>query len=169
MKSGNLFWLLGTGVGGCILLLLTIQDPQNSSAYLVASALLLLVFVSNLRSWRQQKTAAKIDSIIMVSDVETLKRAYNSEAAVLYKHSYACPISRAAMNQIQQFAQKRPSIPVFLIDVLGQRKLSDAISKDLEIAHESPQAIVVRASKRVWDASHYAITAEALSDKIPAT
>ncbi len=59
-------------------------------------------------------------------------------------------------------------MPVYLVDVLAQRPLSQAIAARLGIRHESPQAIVLRQGKAVWDASHFAITAKEVSTTLAA-
>lgn len=59
--------------------------------------------------------------------------------------------------------QRRPGIPVFLVDVLSQRPLSRRIAAILGIRHESPQIIVLRRGAPLWHASHYDVTADTLA------
>jgi bacillithiol system protein YtxJ len=63
---------------------------------------------------------------------------------------------------------------VDLVEVQRARALSNEIAHRLGVRHESPQIIIVRNGQVVWDASHFSITADAVTDavrngKTPAT
>ncbi len=45
----------------------------------------------------------------------------------------------------------------FILDVIGSRELSIQVAGDLDLLHQSPQLIIVRGGKSIWDASHYDI------------
>jgi len=59
--------------------------------------------------------------------------------------------------------REHPAVPVYLVDVLDQRPLSQALAARLGIRHESPQAIVLQSGTPVWHDSHFAVTADALA------
>jgi bacillithiol system protein YtxJ len=61
---------------------------------------------------------------------------------------------------------EHPDVPVCLVDVIGQRPLSREIAGRLSIAHESPQAILLRSGTPVWHASHFGVTAEAMAREL---
>lgn len=86
--------------------------------------------------------------------------------AIVFKHSPACGTSFMALRVVSAFAERHPAVPVFLVDVINQRGLSDGIADGLGIRHESPQAIVTQAGKAVWSASHGSINANALAERI---
>jgi bacillithiol system protein YtxJ len=48
------------------------------------------------------------------------------------------------------------------VNVSRDRAVSRAIEARTGVRHESPQALVLRGGQAVWDASHFAITAEAV-------
>ncbi len=97
-----------------------------------------------------------------------LTEALAAPEAVLYKHSPACWIGMIAHRQIRRFVQRHPEIPVYIVDVLAQRRLSDTISKRLQVRHESPQVIVVAGGKMIWSASHGQVRAESLAEAVGA-
>jgi len=53
-----------------------------------------------------------------------------------------------------------------LITVQSHRKVSDAAADRFGIRHETPQAILLRDGRPVWNASHFRITAETLARAI---
>lgn len=81
---------------------------------------------------------------------------------LIYKHSPYCSLSFVAEEQVRRFAGEGASIPVTMIDVIRQRAMSDAIEDATGVRHESPQVLLVRDGRVVWDASHRRVTALAL-------
>jgi bacillithiol system protein YtxJ len=86
--------------------------------------------------------------------------------AVIYKHSPRCGSCLAALDEVQRFAAAHPDIPVFQVEVLTQRPVSDAIADRLGVRHASPQVIVVHEERAVWSATHWNVTASALAEQV---
>ncbi len=85
---------------------------------------------------------------------------------ILYKHSPTCELSGFAMHEMKQFVAENADIPVFMVDVLSQRSLSNHVEAHLQIRHESPQAIILQHGKPVWNASHRRVTSPGLSNAL---
>jgi len=83
------------------------------------------------------------------------------QPVVLFKHSLTCPVSAAAYEQMAAFNGE-----VNLIEVQRSRELSREIENRLGVVHESPQVIVLSRGQVVWNASHFRITAEAVSKAV---
>ena len=101
---------------------------------------------------------------VKVTDTKSLEDLANrskQRPVVIFKHSLTCPISAAAYEQMAEFEGE-----VALVEVQRARELSNEIEKRLGVAHESPQAIVLRHGKVVWNASHFKITAEAVAEAV---
>ena len=83
--------------------------------------------------------------------------------ALVYKHSTRCPVSTAAYHEVQALLRERPDAPVWIVDVIVQRRLSQEVEGRTGVVHESPQAIVLAAGEVLWDGSHFEVTADALA------
>jgi bacillithiol system protein YtxJ len=102
-------------------------------------------------------------TLLLLETEEHLARVLTADAAVLYKHSPVCALSALAIRQVRRFAQGHPDVLVYVVDVLGQRALSDQIESTLRVRHQSPQAIFLRRGAVVWDTSHLGVTARRLA------
>lgn len=51
---------------------------------------------------------------------------------------------------------------LYFLDLLRYREISNKIASKFNVPHESPQLIILKEGKVVYDASHGAITAESL-------
>ena len=102
-------------------------------------------------------------NILSLDSEEALDEVLLLPKAVLYKHSTRCATSVRAMLEVERFSAGQPEIPVYGIDVIRQRGISDLVARRLEIRHESPQVILVRKGQATWHASHFRVTAAALA------
>ena len=79
-------------------------------------------------------------------------------AMLVFKHSNACPVSFTAKRQFDQFTAANPDVPTRLVIIQHERELSHALETVSRVRHESPQALIVREGRVLWDASHGGIT-----------
>src|SRR5687767_2506723 len=102
-----------------------------------------------------------------LSDIAALEAAIaesRERPVLLFKHSRTCGISCEALDELQaHLAQAGVEAGYRLITVQSHRAVSDATSQRFGIRHETPQAILLRDGQPVWNASHFRITADALS------
>lgn len=75
---------------------------------------------------------------------------------VIFKHSNRCGTSGLAKSRLEK-AGNPGDIDFHLLDVIGSRPLSLQVAETLGVWHESPQVIVIRNGKAVYDESHIAI------------
>jgi bacillithiol system protein YtxJ len=111
-----------------------------------------------------------IESFKELRSVEDLNHALeesNERPVLFFKHSVTCPISARAYNEFRSYLQKaNPQVSANLITVQTARSVSNETSARLNLEHHSPQAILVRNGREVWNASHFAITAAALQEAV---
>jgi bacillithiol system protein YtxJ len=106
------------------------------------------------------------ESIRFLDTEAALDEAMSLPLALLYKHSTRCGTSRRAMVEVERFACAQPEVPVFGIDVIRHRDISDRAAARLEVTHQSPQAVLLRSGIPVWTASHWRITAAVLAETV---
>jgi bacillithiol system protein YtxJ len=100
---------------------------------------------------------------------EALQESYE-RPVLLFKHSLTCPISTCALNQLESHLSKADTEARYrLIRIQKAYDVSNEVASRLRVVHESPQAILVRDGREVWNASHYDITASSLEEAISST
>ena len=97
---------------------------------------------------------------------EEFEAALQQPRAVLYKHSPRCGVSLRTLREVEKFAEQRPDVPVYMVDVVADGDLSGAIAEHLEIAHKSPQAILMEDGQPTWHGSHFQISAWKLEKEV---
>ena len=101
---------------------------------------------------------AQFQRIADTGALESLFSNSNDRPIVIFKHSNSCSISAAAYREMQQLQSE-----VVLVEVQTARDLSRELAERTGIRHESPQVIVLRNGKAVWNASHFAVSASEVS------
>ena len=99
-------------------------------------------------------------------DFEQLLERSNFVPVVVFKHSTQCPVSAQAYDEFNRFAESAERAVCGVVFVLENRTLSDDIEEQLGIRHESPQVILLRNGKAIWNASHWSITTAALTQAL---
>ncbi len=111
-----------------------------------------------------------MDDLEELKSIQELDHALDESRerpVLLFKHSLTCPISTRAFDELRSYLNNAdPRISYKLITVQTARAVSDETASRLRIEHKSPQAILVRNGRELWNASHYDITASALDQAI---
>ena len=84
----------------------------------------------------------------------------------LFKHSPLCGTSALAHEEVERFAEANPEAPVHFVDVIGQRPLSQDFAAALGVAHASPQVILLRGARPLWNTSHWRIRQDAMEAEV---
>ena len=101
--------------------------------------------------------------------VEMIRQESKNEAVLIMKLSPICPISHGAEDNYRTWLagiSDDTALKTIELDVIEQRPLARGLTAELDIKHESPQALVFKNGELVWHDSHQAISAEALSSAI---
>lgn len=97
-------------------------------------------------------------------DLQAMLERSEQEAVLLLKHSNSCPISSAGYRQFEAVAER--DYPMYMVVVQEARAVSNAIAEQLNVFHQTPQAIIVHQGKAVFDLSHYRIRTDALTSEM---
>ncbi len=90
-----------------------------------------------------------------------------SKTVVIFKHSPACSVSTYVLDTFRDFVSDRDALEYAVVDVIGNRELSNDIAQRMAIPHESPQVIAIANEQPVWSASHWAIDLVELDRVLP--
>ena len=112
-----------------------------------------------------------MNPLMSLQDVESVDAAIaesRERPVLLFKHSRYCGVSCEALDELQSHidSQSVPTVAYKMVTVQTHRSVSDAIAQRLGIRHETPQAILLRDGKAVWNASHFRITTNQLNQVV---
>lgn len=105
--------------------------------------------------WRELTDLGQLNEIINKS---------TEMPVAIFKHSTRCSISRMALRQFEQEFDLEGKVLPYYLDLLEHRDISNEIANRFDVYHQSPQLIVIKAGKAVYDRSHESINAAKLID-----
>ena len=74
---------------------------------------------------------------------------------IVFKHSNACSISSRAYREMEKLGDQ-----VNILEVQSAREVSRELANLTGVRHETPQVIILRDGKAVWNASHFDVRAD---------
>lgn len=111
-------------------------------------------FFENLFS-KKSETPSFWIPITSLSEFHNALQQSESSKIVIFKHSTRCMISKTVLRNFEkEIQEKNPKAIFYLLDLLQHRSISNAISEQLEITHQSPQVIIIKNREVKNHASH---------------
>src|ERR1035437_7689937 len=85
---------------------------------------------------------------------EIIAASYHKDIAI-FKHSTRCSVSIMAQKSLeQQWDLPDDELPVYHLDLLTYRPISNRIADLFAVMHQSPQLLLIRDGKAIYHASH---------------
>ena len=113
---------------------------------------------SNVKiNWINLTDMNQLDEIMTVS-IE--------KPAVIFKHSTSCSVSRMALKQFENEFDIKNGVDMYFLDLLEHRAISNEIASRFNVYHQSPQLLLIKEGKSVYDVSHSDIDAGELKEKL---
>lgn len=105
---------------------------------------------------------------IALSSPEQLQKIKDAEGySVIFKHSTRCSVSMMAKKRFEFDWDAIPKgTSVYFLDLISNRELSNSISEQFNVYHESPQILLIKNGECIYETSHSEISAEDLADQI---
>jgi len=117
----------------------------------------------NTESPKSNINWTELTDIAQLMEIEAIS---NEKPVVIFKHSTRCSISRMALKQFEREYDLNDTVAAYFLDLIAHRDVSNEIASRFSVYHESPQLILIRNGKAVYDVSHSDIDAIALKEKI---
>lgn len=99
--------------------------------------------------WNFVDSPDKVDEIFLAS---------NDKVQVIFKHSYRCGTSFFAKKGLEaEGLWDKFDTTLWLLDVTGNRGVSNYLADKSGVIHESPQLMVIKDETVIWHGSHSAV------------
>lgn len=108
----------------------------------------------------EQENTSKIEwrRLTDLGQLNELTALSFEKPVLIFKHSTRCSISRFALKQFEnEYDFSNEELQPYFLDLLEYRSISNEIASRFDVFHQSPQILVIKEGKCVYDASHDAI------------
>lgn len=108
--------------------------------------------------WKTLSTLVELDQVI--------QRSFEQPVAI-FKHSTTCGISAMAKEQLfNGWDLPVEEVELYYLDLLAHRPVSNEVAARLGVVHQSPQIIVIKDGKAIYNISHHAISVDGVKKAI---
>ena len=113
----------------------------------------------NTMNWNKLSTIEELDSIINESTTEPI---------LIFKHSTRCSISATALSRLERNWTDETSqkIKPYYLDLIAFREVSNQIESKFNVEHQSPQILIIKDGKSIFDTSHMGISYQAILENL---
>ena len=119
-------------------------------------------------SENKNNNASKINWIPFtdLGQLNEIMELSHQQPVAIFKHSNRCSISRMALKQFENEFDLEGSVTPYFLDLLNHRDISNEIATRFEVYHQSPQLLLIKEGKSIYDASHSDIDAVELKERL---
>lgn len=108
-------------------------------------------------NWIPLTDLGQLNEIIDVSTEKTV---------LIFKHSTRCIVSRTTLKNFENEFDLSKKLKTYFLDLLNHRDISNEIANRFNVVHQSPQLLLIKNGKSVYDVSHEAIDTGVLKDLV---
>ena len=99
-----------------------------------------------------------------IDQLDTIVSNSSTKPSIIFKHSTSCPISSIAKLRLDDHWDIDQEVDLYYLDLIKHRNISNEIAEKFEVVHESPQLLVIKDGRCVYDVSHMDINVKEVRD-----
>jgi bacillithiol system protein YtxJ len=104
--------------------------------------------------WRILTDLGQLNEIIELS---------NQQPVLIFKHSTRCSISRFALKNFEnEYDFSEEELQAYFLDLIEYRNISNEIANRFEVMHQSPQILLIKDGKCIYQESHDGVEVSSL-------
>jgi bacillithiol system protein YtxJ len=95
-----------------------------------------------------------------VGQLQEVLKESESKPVFIFKHSTRCSISSTALSRLERMWDDdidTNKLTPYYLDLIANRDVSNKIEEVLHVVHQSPQLILIKDGKSIYDTSHMGI------------
>ena len=95
-----------------------------------------------------------------IEQLKAIKLESETSPVLIFKHSTRCSISTTSLSKFERNWDdaKSKGIKPYFLDLLASKPISHEVEKEFSVEHQSPQVLLIKDGKCVFDASHMSIS-----------
>ena len=104
-------------------------------------------------NWNKLEQITQLDKIIEASF---------QQPQAIFKHSTRCSVSSMVQNRLER-SGAIPNVAFYYLDLIAHRDISNEIAERFDIEHQSPQLLLIKDGKCIFNESHMAIDMQGIA------
>jgi monothiol bacilliredoxin len=102
-----------------------------------------------------------------INQLDLIEKESFEKPVVILKHSISCGLSAMAKFQLEkEWDFEAEELSFYYLDLINYRSISNEITDRFGINHQSPQLIILKNGKAVYNTSHHKISVQDLKQAL---
>lgn len=91
--------------------------------------------------------------------IDRIREESKENPVLIFKHSTRCNISRTTLDRLERNwkEDEMTHVKPYFLDLLSYRQISNRISEEFDVEHESPQILIIKNERSTYHRSHFEI------------
>lgn len=112
-------------------------------------------------------SSIKWNELTQIQQLDDIVSESAEVPVIIFKHSTRCAISRMALKNFEgEYTINAEKAKPYFLDLLEHRDISNEIANRFGVMHQSPQLILIKEGKAVYNTSHSDIDAGVVKEKV---
>lgn len=100
-----------------------------------------------------------------LAEIDELSNKPHTVGVLIFKHSTRCSVSHFAYKGFErEWSYENEELPVYFLDLLKHRDVSNEIARKYQVNHQSPQILFIKNGTCVGNASHNSVSVKQVED-----
>jgi bacillithiol system protein YtxJ len=102
------------------------------------------------------------------TQLNEIQQKSHDQPILIFKHSTRCSISRTTLDRLERNwnSEEASEIQPYFLDLIANRNISNLVAEDFQVEHQSPQVLLIRNGKSIYDRSHFDIDFKSIKQEI---
>jgi len=116
-------------------------------------------FLDRLKGSQAEKLEHSWNALKSIDQLDAIEKESFEQPVVIFKHSISCGLSAMARFQLERdWDFESEELKFYYLDLINNRSVSNEVADRYGIIHQSPQIIVLKDGKTVYNTSHHKIS-----------
>lgn len=108
------------------------------------------------------------NKLIQPGQIAEIKALSESTPVMIFKHSSRCSVSSMSLDRLLRKWKNgdEEKVAPYFLDLIAYRELSNLVSQEFGVPHESPQVLLIKNGSAIYDDSHFGISYSDIMAKV---
>ena len=124
-------------------------------------------FLDRLKGSQVEELPTNWKVLNEADQIEKIKTASHQKPIVIFKHSTSCGISSMAKYKLEdKWDFNGEELDFYYLDLLSNRSISNAVADAFGVVHQSPQILIIKDGKAIYNTSHHMVSVAAIKEAL---
>jgi bacillithiol system protein YtxJ len=110
----------------------------------------------------------KWNALRSLDQIKDIRTESKNSPVLIFKHSTRCSISRTSLDRLERNWKEEEvgHVQLYFLDLIAYREVSNKLAAEFDVEHESPQVLIIKNERSIFDRSHFDIDYQQIKNEV---